>query len=133
MCARRVSHRARGAPAAWHCHSRRLQHAFGMAVAYSGKAGCSGAPGKRITATPPLATRRRRMAEAAGIPVEELGLFTDLYQLTMAQSDLEHDKNRPATFSLIVRKYPPEHSYLVAAGLATVLEYLEQVRFSPRA
>jgi nicotinate phosphoribosyltransferase len=65
--------------------------------------------------------------------VEDLGLFTDLYQLTMAQSYLEHEKNRPATFSLIVRKYPPGHSYLVAAGLATVLEYLEQVRFSPRA
>ena len=73
------------------------------------------------------------MAEAAGIHVEELGLFTDLYQLTMAQSYLEHDKNRPATFSLIVRKYPPEHSYLVAAGLTTVLEYLEQVRFAPGA
>ena len=73
------------------------------------------------------------MAEAAGIHVEELGLFTDLYQLTMAQSYLEHDKNRPATFSLIVRKFPPEHSYLVAAGLTTVLEYLEQVRFSSRA
>lgn len=70
------------------------------------------------------------MAEVAGIPVEELGLFTDLYQLTMAQSYLEHDKNRPATFSLIVRKYPPGYSYLVAAGLATVLEYLQQVRFA---
>lgn len=73
------------------------------------------------------------MAEAAGIPVEDLGLFTDLYQLTMAQSYLEHDKNRPATFSLIVRKYPPAHAYLVAAGLTTVLEYLEQVHFSPGA
>jgi nicotinate phosphoribosyltransferase len=73
------------------------------------------------------------MAEAAGIPMEELGLFTDLYQLTMAQSYLEHDKNRPATFSLIVRKFPPEHTYLVAAGLTTVLEYLEQVRFTPGA
>jgi len=42
------------------------------------------------------------MAEAAGIQAEDLGLFTDLYQLTMAQSYLEHDKNRPATF----RGYP---------------------------
>lgn len=73
------------------------------------------------------------MAEAAGILVEDLGLFTDLYQLTMAQSYLEHDKNRPATFSLIVRKFPPEHAYMVAAGLTTVLEYLEQVRFTPGA
>ena len=48
------------------------------------------------------------MAEAAGIQVEDLGLFTDLYQLTMAQSYLEHDKNRPATFSLIVRTLSPQ-------------------------
>ncbi|MBM3222952.1 MAG: hypothetical protein FJZ47_03995 [Candidatus Tectomicrobia bacterium] len=41
------------------------------------------------------------MAEAAGLRVEDLGLFTDMYQLTMAQSYLEHEKNRPATFSLI--------------------------------
>jgi nicotinate phosphoribosyltransferase len=73
------------------------------------------------------------MAEAAGIPMEDLGLFTDLYQLTMAQSYLEHNKNRPATFSLIVRTFPPDHAYLVAAGLTTVLEYLGQVRFSPEA
>ena len=73
------------------------------------------------------------MAETAGIRVEELGLFTDLYQLTMAQSYLEHQKNRPATFSLIIRKYPPHYSYMVATGLATVLEYLEQVRFFPEA
>ena len=61
------------------------------------------------------------MAEATGIHVEERGLFTDMYQWTMAQSYPEHDKNRPATFSLIVRKFPPRHSYLVAAGLTTVL------------
>jgi nicotinate phosphoribosyltransferase len=67
---------------------------------------------------------------AAGIPMEELGLFTDLYQLTMTQSYREHDKNRPATFSLIARKLLPEHTYLVAAGLTTILEYLKQVRFS---
>jgi nicotinate phosphoribosyltransferase len=73
------------------------------------------------------------MAEVTGIPMGDLGLFTDLYQLTMAQSYLEHNKNRPATFSLIVRKFPPDHAYLVAAGLATVLEYLEQVCFSPGA
>ncbi len=69
------------------------------------------------------------MAEAAGVRVEDLGLFTDMYQLTMAQSYLEHHKNATATFSLIIRKYPPQHTYMVAAGLATVLEYLEQVHF----
>jgi nicotinate phosphoribosyltransferase len=71
------------------------------------------------------------MAEAAGISNAELGLFTDLYQLTMAQSYFQHRQNHQATFSLMIRKYPPHHTYFVAAGLATVLEYLEQVRFSP--
>ncbi|MBM3224887.1 MAG: nicotinate phosphoribosyltransferase, partial [Candidatus Tectomicrobia bacterium] len=32
-----------------------------------------------------------------------------------------------------IRKYPPHYTYMVAAGLATVLEYLEQVRFSEAA
>lgn len=44
------------------------------------EAGQRDAPGERMTATPPLATRRSSMAEVAGIPVEDLGLFTDLYQ-----------------------------------------------------
>ena len=39
------------------------------------------------------------MREAAGVGLEDLGLFTDLYQLTMAQSYFEHRKNGLATFS----------------------------------
>jgi nicotinate phosphoribosyltransferase len=73
------------------------------------------------------------MAEATGIGVEDLGLFTDLYQLTMAQSYFAQQCNQPATFSLFIRKYPQHHSYFVAAGVTTVLEYLEQVHFSPNA
>jgi nicotinate phosphoribosyltransferase len=69
------------------------------------------------------------MIEAAGVEREDLGLFTDLYQLTMAQSYFEHGKNRPATFSLFIRKYPPHRNFFVAAGLSTVLEYLQQVYF----
>jgi nicotinate phosphoribosyltransferase len=38
----------------------------------------------------------------------------------------------PATFSLFVRRLPPGRGYLIAAGLADVLEYLESFRFSPR-
>jgi nicotinate phosphoribosyltransferase len=73
------------------------------------------------------------MAEAMGLRAEEFGLFTDLYQLTMAQSYLQHHKNRPATFSLLIRTYPQHYTYMVAVGLATVLEYLEQVSFPPEA
>jgi hypothetical protein len=42
------------------------------------------------------------MAEATGLRVEELGLFTDLYQLTMAQSYFAQQRNQPATFSLFI-------------------------------
>ncbi len=69
------------------------------------------------------------MAEVAGVWLEDLGLFTDLYQLTMAQSYFEHRMNRKATFSLFIRKYPPHRNFFVAAGLATVLAYLQQVHF----
>jgi nicotinate phosphoribosyltransferase len=73
------------------------------------------------------------MAAATGIGVEELGLFTDLYQLTMAQSYFAQQRTQPATFSLFIRTYPQHQTYFVAAGLATVLEYLAQVHFPPTA
>jgi nicotinate phosphoribosyltransferase len=51
----------------------------------------------------------------------------------MAQSYFTQQRNQPATFSLFIRKYPQHHTYFVAAGLATVLEYLAQVHFPPAA
>ena len=62
---------------------------------------------------------------------EYLGLLTDLYQLTMAQSYFENGKFAPATFSLFIRDYPPNRSYFVAAGLQDVLTYLEGWCFPP--
>jgi nicotinate phosphoribosyltransferase len=69
------------------------------------------------------------MAEATGITVEELGLLTDLYQLTMAQSYLQQQQNATATFSLFIRHFPPHYTYFVAAGLASVVDYLTRVHF----
>ena len=60
---------------------------------------------------------------------EELGLLTDLYELTMAQSYFQHGMSAPATFSLFIRTYPANRSYFVAAGLGDVLNYLEGWRF----
>ena len=57
-------------------------------------------------------------------------LFTDLYQLTMAQAYRHSGHTSEATFSLFFRDYPPNRSYLVFAGLADVLDYLEGLRFS---
>jgi len=60
-----------------------------------------------------------------------LGLFTDFYELTMAQAYWQSGQTPSATFSLFFRKYPPDRAYFVLAGLADVLDYLEGFRFSP--
>jgi nicotinate phosphoribosyltransferase len=56
-------------------------------------------------------------------------LWTDLYELNMAASYLRRGMDRPATFSLFVRRLPPSRGFLVAAGLADCLEFLEGLRF----
>jgi len=59
---------------------------------------------------------------------ENLGLLTDLYQLTMAQAYFQSQRLAPATFSLFIRSYPPNRSYFVAAGLRDVLEFIERFK-----
>jgi nicotinate phosphoribosyltransferase len=61
---------------------------------------------------------------------ERLALLTDLYQLTMAACYFDQDMHEEATFSLFIRKYPPQRGYFVAAGLAEALGYLETLRFT---
>ncbi|MBP1765245.1 MAG: nicotinate phosphoribosyltransferase [Firmicutes bacterium] len=57
-------------------------------------------------------------------------LFTDLYELTMAQSYLEHRKTGNAVFSLFVRRLPKERNFLVSCGLQTLVEYLANFQFT---
>ncbi len=64
------------------------------------------------------------------VNLQGLGLLTDLYELTMAQTYLEHGLHQAATFSLIIRSYPVNRGYFVNAGLQDVLTYLEDWRFS---
>ena len=64
------------------------------------------------------------------LPAEDLGLFTDLYELTMAQAFFQQEMFQPATFSLFIRTYPPNRGYFVFAGLEDVLEYLSNLYFS---
>jgi nicotinate phosphoribosyltransferase len=59
----------------------------------------------------------------------DLGLFTDLYELTMAQTYVEQEMLAPATFDLFFRSYPPNRGYMVASGLEDVLDFLEGVSF----
>ena len=63
------------------------------------------------------------------LPAGEIGLLTDLYELTMAQSYFAEGIDREATFSLYVREYPPDRGYLVAAGVDDALDCLEALYF----
>jgi nicotinate phosphoribosyltransferase len=57
-------------------------------------------------------------------------LLTDLYQINMIQAYLDHVDTDTAVFELFVRSLPPRRGFLLAAGLAQALDYLEQLRFS---
>ena len=59
----------------------------------------------------------------------DLGLFTDLYELTMAQTYFADGMFGTATFDLFMRSYPPNRGYMVCAGLEDALEFLEGVSF----
>jgi nicotinate phosphoribosyltransferase len=64
------------------------------------------------------------------LEASQSALLTDLYQLTMIQAYLEHGLEGTAVFELFVRKLPKQRNFLVAAGLAQFLEYVENLRFS---
>jgi nicotinate phosphoribosyltransferase len=57
-------------------------------------------------------------------------LTTDLYELNMVQAYLDRGEDKEAVFEFFVRKLPARRGFLLAAGLADVLEYLETIRFS---
>ena len=60
----------------------------------------------------------------------DTGLFTDLYQLTMAQAYWRSHRTADATFSLAFRSYPKDRGYFVFAGLAEAIEHMERFGFS---
>lgn len=57
-------------------------------------------------------------------------LLTDLYQLTMLDAYYRSGMEQTAIFEFFVRRLPERRSFLVAAGLEQVFDYLENVRFS---
>ena len=59
-----------------------------------------------------------------------LGLLTDLYQMTMAYGYWKTDKkDLEAVFHLFFRQNPFRGGFAIAAGLATAVEYLENLHF----
>ena len=59
-------------------------------------------------------------------------LSTDLYELNMVQAYLDRDERAEAVFEFFIRRLPARRNFLLAAGLETVLEYLETLRFTPQ-
>jgi nicotinate phosphoribosyltransferase len=56
-------------------------------------------------------------------------LFTDLYELTMAQAYAAERMDQPAVFELTFRKMPANRNYIVAAGTGDVLDFLSDFHF----
>ena len=59
-----------------------------------------------------------------------LSLFTDLYELTMAQAYWQSGVTGEACFSIFVRRLPTDRGYLVFAGLEDMLDALSGLRFT---
>ncbi len=57
-------------------------------------------------------------------------LLTDLYQLTMMQGYVDENMYDEAVFEFYVRTLPPSRGFLLAAGLETLLAFLEGMRFT---
>ncbi|MGZ3580486.1 MAG: nicotinate phosphoribosyltransferase, partial [Syntrophales bacterium] len=57
-------------------------------------------------------------------------LLTDLYQLTMMQGYVDEGMYEEAAFEFYVRSLPESRSFLVAAGLETLLAFIEGMRFT---
>src|SRR6478736_5021380 len=57
-------------------------------------------------------------------------LTTDLYELNMVQAYLDRGEDKEAVFEFFVRRLPARRSFLLAAGLADALAYLETLHFS---
>lgn len=57
------------------------------------------------------------------------GLCTDMYEVRMGASYLRRAMAGPATSSLFARYLPADRGFLVAAGLAEALDFLERFRF----
>jgi len=58
-------------------------------------------------------------------------LLTDLYELNMVQAYLDHGENGEAVFEFFVRSLPARRGFLMAAGLDSVVSFLEGARFTP--
>ncbi|HXE62705.1 MAG TPA: nicotinate phosphoribosyltransferase [Bryobacteraceae bacterium] len=59
-------------------------------------------------------------------------LFTDLYELTMAQAYASEQMDERAVFELTFRKMPANRNYIAAAGIGDVIDFLSDFHFEDR-
>lgn len=62
--------------------------------------------------------------------MRNLTLLTDFYELTMANSFFVNNKNEIASFDLFFRNIPDRGGYAIMAGLAQVIQYINELTFS---
>ncbi|MDR2720150.1 MAG: nicotinate phosphoribosyltransferase [Nitrososphaerota archaeon] len=60
---------------------------------------------------------------------EDMGLFTDFYELTMCAAYFDNKRFESVTFDLFVRRLPENRSYFLFTGLEQVLLYLQNIKF----
>jgi nicotinate phosphoribosyltransferase len=56
-------------------------------------------------------------------------LFTDLYEVSMAQAYMAENMSAVAVFETFFRKLPASRAYVLAAGVSSVLDFLEGFQF----
>ncbi len=72
------------------------------------------------------------MSDHSLLDASSAALLVDLYELTMMQAYHACGmEDSIATFDLFVRRLPRTRNFLLAAGVGTVVELLEELRFSP--
>jgi nicotinate phosphoribosyltransferase len=63
---------------------------------------------------------------------DNIGLFTDRYELTMLRGYRDTGHTPRATFSLFYRSLPENRGYVIAAGLEQAIAYLQDLTFDDR-
>ncbi len=63
----------------------------------------------------------------------EVSILNDLYEFTVAAVFFERGMTGPASFEVMVRRFPPSRGYMIAAGLERVLQVLEDFHFDAAA
>lgn len=85
-----------------------------------------------MKSTPPRATSYDEVIDPASERprmFENRALFTDLYELTMAQAYFSAGMADRAAFELFYRELPGDRNFALFCGLEDVLSYLDAVRF----